>query len=477
MNRRLINIWAGILLLAACSREAGLEEAQLPEYVPIKLAINTRAANDPNSMNQDQTFSSLAIYLFGSDVNAAPEQAALVPSFPAVMTREIPIETQPGDKWLYIVANYTGKTFKQANGSIFTLSTTTTRQQLDNLTTESSSGFSPASLLMVGRQALTIVSGDNGRQIDLQLRRLQARVDVHVYKGTNFGSNAVALEYIKLGNQVRNSEVKFDYSASTPQMPSSPMYYEQTVTNTSSLTPYINGTILRPGDAEAIFYSYQNLVTVFSPVQVTAPYLEIKLNSNSNTYTYKGYITDNNQTSNKYSLLQNNVYQVLALLDINSKITLNVNVLPWNQQNIEYERPVTSNDFVFSPWSNSWGGNNAKTMNTNAGGLEDAVFQFELKAPFGAAWTATLTNGLDFRFTTSTAGLSSPAVSSGFTNSGSPEFIAVRASKRWTGEARDTEFYITVEGNEIPINPVIGGQRRYPGTDTRIRITQVASYN
>lgn len=61
-------------------------------------------------------------------------------------------------------------------------------------------------------------------------------------------------------------------------------------------------------------------MTAFSPVQVTAPALEIRLNSGGNAYTYKGYITDNNQTINKYSLLQNNVYQVLAILDINSKI-------------------------------------------------------------------------------------------------------------------------------------------------------------
>ena len=66
---------------------------------------------------------------------------------------------------------------------------------------------------MVGMQTFTVVSGDNGRKIDLILRRLQARVDVHVYKGVNFGSNTVTLEYIKFRNQVRNSEVKFDYSA------------------------------------------------------------------------------------------------------------------------------------------------------------------------------------------------------------------------------------------------------------------------
>lgn len=477
MNHRLMIILAYALLLAACSKEATTDEEQQEKSIPMKLSINALLLNDPMSINQDQTFGSLAIYLYSNDAASTLERSALLPSFSSVSTREIPVLTEPGVKLLYVIANYAGKTFRLANGSILTLSTTTTRQQLESIITESSGGFSPNSLLMVAKQTMTIADGDNGKLIDVILRRLQARVDVHVYKGANFGSNTVTLEYIKLHNQVLNSEVKFDYAVNTAQMTTSPMFSEQTINNSSVLSTYVNGTVLQPANAKAIFYSYQNLVTALSPVQVTAPYLEIKLNVNGTGYTYKGYFTDNNQIANKYSLLQNNVYQIVAILDTDAKITLNMNILPWDQQNIEYERPVTANDFSFGPWGTSWGGTNGKTMNTNVGGLEDAVFQFELKAPFGAAWSATLTNGLDFAFTPSTTGLATQAVSAGFTNPGSPYIIAVRASKKWTGDSRDTEFYITVEGNEIPINPMVGSQRRYQGTDTRIKITQVASYN
>ena len=477
MNHRLIIILISTLLAAACSKEDDAGDGQQGKSIPMKLSVNSGAVNDPMAINQDQTFGSLAIYLYDNDATSTLEGSALLPSFSSVSNREIPISTKPGEKLLYVIANYAGKTFRRTNGSLFTLTTTTTRQELESMVTESSGGFSPGSLLMVGKQAITITDSDNGLSTNVILRRLQARVDVHVYKGANFGSSPVTLEYIKLHNQVLNSEIKFDYTANSPQMLTSPMFYEQTVSNSSALSSYASGTVLQPANAKAIFYSYQNLVAAQSPIQVTAPYLEIKLNANGVGYTYTGYFTDNNQTANKYSLLQNNVYQIIAILDTDSKITLNMNVLPWNQQNIEYERPVTANDFSFGAWGPSWGGINGKTMNTKVGGLEDAVFQFELKAPFGATWSATLTNGLDFAFTPSTAGLATQAVSAGFTNPGSPYVIAVRASKRWTGDSRDTEFYITVEGNEIPINPVIGSQRRYQGTDTRIKITQVASYN
>lgn len=468
MNNRLTIILVSALLLGSCTKET--ESGDQPEVksVFVNLTVNTRAANDPMSINQDQTFSSLAIYIFDDDAGSALIQSALLPSFASISTKEIPIQTQIGVKTIYFIANYVGKTFRQTDGTLVTLNATTSRQVLENIVTESSGGFSPSTLLMVGKQTMTISSMDNGRSINVPLRRLQARVDVHVFKGPNFGSDIVTLESVTLHNQVLNSEVKFDYSGVFPQMLTSPMFSDQTVSGNTALLPYVEGLNLLPVNAQAIFYSYQNRVTQFSPVQLTAPYLEIKVNVIGITHSYTGYITDANQVNNKYSLLQNNVYQIAARLDVDSKIILNTQVLPWNQVNIEYERPITAADFSFGAWGASWGGINGKTMYTNVGGLEDAVFQFELKAPIGAAWVATLTNGLDFTFTSSTAGTAVTAVSHGFTNAGNPSLIAVRATKRWTGDSRDTEFYITVEGNEIPINPIVGLQRRYEGTDTRI---------
>lgn len=477
MNNKLIIILINTLLLGACTKVTLIDDAVVAKGVSLNLSINTMAVNDPISVNGDQTFSSLAIYLYNNDASSTLDKSALLPSFPSISTKDIPIETQIGSKTLYLIANYSGKTFRLTDGTVLTLSPTTTKAQLDKINTESGGGLSPNSLLMVGKQTIAITSTSNGTTIGVALRRLQARVDVHVFKGTNFGTNIVTLESVTLHNQVLNSEVKFDYVATLPQMLTSPMFTTQLIANSSVLSPYINGTILQPTTSQAIFYSYQNLVTASSPLQVTTPYLEIKLNSNGVGYTYKGYFTDINQLTNKYSLLQNNVYQIAAILDVNSKITLNMTVLPWNEKTIEYERPITANDFSFGAWGTSWGGINGKTMNTNVGGLEDAVFQFELKAPIGAAWTATLTNGLDFAFVSSTAGATAATVSKGFTNIGNPYLIAIRAQKRWTGDSRDTEFYITVEGNEIPINPIVGSQRKYDGTDTRIKITQVASYN
>lgn len=477
MNKKLIIMLVGTCLLSACTNESVIENGPDANSISMDLSVNTMAINDPAAINGDQTFSSLAIYLYNDDAAATLEQSALLSSFSSVSTKDIRIQTRTGTKLLYIIANYAGKTFKRANGTTLILSSTTTKQELESMITESSSGFMSNSLLMVGKQTLTLAPADNGKLVDVILRRLQARIDVHIFKGPSLLSDIVTLESVTLYNQALNSEVKFEYDKNTAQMVTPPLFNNQIITSNVPLLSFVDGSLLQPTDAKAIFYSYQNLAT--SANQTSAPYLEIKLRLAGivGLRTYKGYFTDNNQTANKYSLLQNNVYQVKATLDVETKIALNLQVLPWNRKEAEYERPVTGNDFSFGAWGNNWGGLNGKTMNTNVGGLEDAVFQFELKAPEGAAWTATLTNGLDFAFTQSTAGTTTATVSSGFANNGNPSLIAVRASKRWTGESRDTEFYITVEGNEIPINPLVGTQRQYEGTETRIKIRQVASYN
>lgn len=476
MNR-LIIILMSTILLGACTKESIIDDELQTKGVSLNLTVNTLAVNDPMSVNQDQTFSSLAIYMYNNDANSTLDKSALLPSFTSVSTKDIPVQTQIGTKTLYLIANYSGKTFRLVDGTVLTLSPTTTKSQLDNIITESSGVFSPNALLMVGKQTLNITSANNGSTVGVVLRRLQARVDLHVFKGPNLGAYNVTLESVTIHNQILNSEVKFDYDVNTAQMLSVPIIGTQIITSGAVLSNYVNGTVLQPATSQAIFYSYQNLVTAFTPLQATAPYMDIKLNSDGYTRTYRGYFTDNNQLANKYSLLQNNVYQITAVLDVDSKITLNMTVLPWNEKTMDYERPITANDFSFGAWGTSWGGINGKTMNTNVGGLEDAVFQFELKAPIGAAWTATLTNGLDFALTSSTAGTTTATVSKGFTNIGNPYLIAVRANKNWTGDSRETEFYITVEGNEVPINPIVGSQRLYNGTDTRIKIAQVASYN
>lgn len=102
-----------------------------------------------------------------------------------------------------------------------------------------------------------------------------------------------------------------------------------------------------------------------------------------------------------------------------------------------------------------------------------ADYSFSLTAPAGAVWTATLTNGLDFSFSTNGSVNGVPAVSKGIAGSDAQE-IKIGATKPWNGTSRHTYFYITVEGVKLKINPVqSNGSRQFPGdNDTDILISQ-----
>lgn len=464
-------------LLLSCNGYKDDQSNPMSKTVSYGLSISAMSLNDPMAILGDNTFSSLAIYVFNSDASNSLDRHALLPTFSPVSSRDIPITSTIGTKNVYVIANYSGKTLKLRDGTPITLSPSTTKAQLDNLMVESPSGLASNSLLMVGKSTIQLQPSNAGATTTIYLRRLQARIDVHVFKGTNFGSTNVTIESIELCNQALNSLVEFDYLLSTTSMLPSTIFNNHLIPLSNKVVqPYSPSVVLAPSNADAIFYSYQNLVSVFSPVQVTAPYLNINVVYNGIHKTFKGYITDIHQLSSKYSLVQNNVYQVLAKIDIDSRMDLSLTILPWNTLTTEHKRPIVSSDFNFAAWPSSWGGLNGKTIYNVPGILEDAVFGFELKTPINASWTASLTNGLDFGFVSSTSGLATPTVSSASANSGVTYYIAIRPTKAWVGSSRSTEFYITVDGNEVPINPIVGSSRLYEGTDTRILIKQVASY-
>lgn len=473
-------------ILMACTPE---EHESVTEPLMLNVSVSTRSTQDPMAINNDNTFQSLAVYVFNNAdaLNAESEQFTIAPvlSPTSQSTWSQSFSVSLGAKTIYVIANYAGNTLLNPDGSTLTLTNTTSRTQLNNLTVKNATGFTPPTLVMVGQQAATVNTANMNVTVPIAVAHLQARIDMHVFKGPNIGTGTVTLQSITLNNQVLNSTVQYVYNPATAQMPTTPLLNNQTIASTATIAPYVAGSSLTPSNAQAIFYSFQNLVPTTQPLPSTAPSITITALMNGVQHTYTGLLTDASQTYYPNSLLQNQVYQVTAVIDLKNQLSLSLNVLPWNETQINYNRPITSSDFSFGPWGTCWGGTNAKTMDTNVGGIEDAAFSFTLNTPAGANWVATLTNGLDFRFTpTALSALlgatpisTNTAVSQGTARPGIPYLIAVRAMKQWTGNLLNTQFYITVEGQEIPINPVVGTGFRYPGTATRITIMQVASYN
>lgn len=466
-----------ILGFSSCSDEQELVESDASIHV--NLGISTRStSSDTESQGSDNTFKSLAVFVYNAvdGTNALPERQLLSPSFvPADLSAwsySFQFEAQ-GTRIFYVIANYDASVLKRTDGTVVTLSPTTPRNVLDNLVVENASGFTSNQLLMVGKQSITLAPTDRDVSISVPLRRLQARVDVYVTRTPHMANTLLTVQSVQLIGQVLNSEVKFTYDPLTASMLASPNLASPTEVATSADVPvYDSNAVLDAASAKAIFYTYQNLVSPTTTIQ-----LKVNVSIGDRPHSYIGTLASPTSTPPKQSLMQNTVYKVVAILDEDIDINLNLTPQPWDKSDINYKRPITTSDFAFGAWGTSWGGLNAKTMNTNIGGLEDAAFSFELKAPEGANWVATLTNGLDFEFASTTSGINVTGVTSGVARAGIPYLIVVRATKHWVGMTHDTELYVTVEDAEIPINPVEGSGFHYPGTATRIKITQVASYN
>lgn len=441
----------------------------------IGITVSTRAATDNMGWAGDNKFITLAIYIFDNTTGVL-EASQLSTDLPND-TKSFSYKVATGTKSVYVIGNYEDKVLKRTDNSPITINESTTKSQLDDMIVESFSDFAPESLLMIGKEIVSLTPTDHNKNVNIAMHHLQARIDVHLFKGEKIASKDVVIESITLHNQILNSEVEF--GASTPIMLPYPSYANRATSfspsqplTTLPLTPSIT-----PDNAMAIFYSYQNLLSTPGVTTASTARLEVVAKIDGQPFTFNSFITDNSQTLNKYDLRQNNIYAITGILDIDPKINLNLIVLPWNISNISIDRPITTDDFIFAPVALNWGGDNGKVVYTNSANVEDAAFTFELKAPEGASWRATLTNGLHFAFAPTTSGVATNCVSSGYTRPDIPYTIAVKAISRWVGVLRDTEFYITVEGREIDINPLVGGLRKYEGTDTRIIIKQVASKN
>lgn len=104
---------------------------------------------------------------------------------------------------------------------------------------------------------------------------------------------------------------------------------------------------------------------------------------------------------------------------------------------------------------------------------DPATFNFNLTAPAGAVWAASLTNGLDFKLLSE-----GDYVSQGITRV-IPFYIRIVPTKTFSvGADRQSRFYITVDGQKATINPNGAGGpfddgRKYPGTETEILIKQI----
>lgn len=476
MDTNYRNIWKvglllTILILSACNQD----ESIMPENKDNKLmlAISTLVANDNMVKNGDSSFSSLALYIF-NESNGVCEYSELIPEIKPESVTEITrsVNISPQTKEIYAIGNY------NATGIIPSqlLTSSTTRDELEKWSIKNNQAFIASGIPMVGKQTVTI---DNAQTyIDIPMERLVSRLDIHLFKNNQLKDIPVHVKSVELVNQVTNTNGQYKSRKML-----SPVEKQSITTEFDALldTMSMNAIDLSPENAQAIFYSYQNSMP--SPVKDDniTPYLRITAEIKGIKHIYKGYITDNGHNEDKYNLLRNTVYSVIAMLEYpDNKLLLRTIVQPWTVSHSEIGYKVNDTDYLLEALNGNDTGalggfvqfpyiKNGQSLNQTS----YAGFTFKLSAPAGALWTATLTNGLEFAFATVDEQAGTVATSKGIAG---PETHTIRigATKPWDGKQRATSFYITVNGTKLKINPEQNGKRKFPGnSDTDILITQM----
>lgn len=461
------------LLLYSCSESETPVAETTNDQARLSFLIRTTSASNALVTGDEGSFSSLALYIFNKEDQHC-EYSELIPEFTPQKLQEFSrsVNVSPHTKIIYAIANYND------SDKVFSTPVTPelTLQQLESLTV-SGSTFTDSNLLMIGRKEV----GVNSKYVtaEIPLERLAARVDIYMFKNRELENSNVVVTSIKMMNQILNTNCVLEDTAMP--VPANLKNEVQSISegNILQLMPSDLSEIT-PDRAHASFYTYRNIVPDGKPDDST-PYLLITASFNGTSYTYKGYLTDQGQTANKYSLLHNTVYRVIAMLDHpDNQLIIKTTPYPWETAYSEIGQAITDSDYKLQPYNGNDTGastgivqfpyiSNGEARNETS----YASYSFSLTAPAGAIWTATLANGLDFTFGTNGSVSDTQAVSKGITRN-EPYEIKVGAAKSWNGTSKNTYFYITVEGVKLKINPIqSSGNRQFPGNnDTDILIRQ-----
>lgn len=480
--KRKYNILLGLLMFfvaltwVSCSdNENPIPKEEIKTEANLLLSIKTSALLDALAKGEDSKFSSLAIYIFNKS-DGYCEYSELIPNFTpetvSEYTRSVEVTSQT--KIVYAIGNYMAAGVSVSG----TLSSSTTMQELENLTASNTAPFSDTGILMIGKQEVDITSVFVEAEIPME--RLVARLDVYIFKNEDLKNDSVRVKSVEFVNQVTNSN--FAYQNNSMMSPVSKARVLHTIEVDTILYSMPSTTdLLIPENAHSSFYSYQNIATSTIPDSTAVtPYLRITITINGVEYVYAGYITDDGQTTNKYSLLRNTVYRIIAMLrHPDNGLELKIVPLQWDVTESEIGHEVKDTDFSLEPFNGDvWASTGIVQYPYRQNGLgmdmtSYAAYSFKLTGPKGAVWAANLTNGLDFTFGTNGSETGKKAVSKGIARDDAYE-IKVGATKSWGGKIRNTYMYITVGGVKLKINPIQSDNtRKFPGSnDTDILIRQ-----
>lgn len=260
--------------------------------------------------------------------------------------------------------------------------------------------------------------------------------------------------------------------------------------------------------------------------------IQVTVNDKPYDLEFKDYENGAPKDGTQYDIVRNHIYRYTITGVNDGKLVIKYKAMRWElvTSEIGYTASISCDlraensdeeaqyGILHKPTYTSKKYNNGGDYSILKPGTAGAIYRFDLQAPAGTVWTAHLSNNEDFYFSDSNYKDDKKLVSTGIARGSSdkylPYYIQINARNPWqaiedeNGEdleegeigfntlsdwgrkvesehrVVDTYFYITVSVDgihetELEINPIesentdFKGNRRFPGTATRIWIRQV----
>lgn len=391
---------AVIAALTACSSDdSPAAVAEGDEEITVKLQTSTRATADPLVRDDDDHFTSLAVYAFRQD-------GSFVALYRYDATGSVNEYTTPAfncgiaTKKLVAVANYAA--YADLSASLTKgLSETQVKALVANAS--GTTALAAGNILMAGEAAVSFTKPDTEDEditVSLPLRRLAARVDLFVFKEAGW-NDKVEVQSVTFDNGVLNTTLS--YAEGTVSVPSSPVYAPSATTQitTENALAAFEGdavTLWRNDDTylRGRWYTYRTSVA-YDNERAARFSVTVAINGTL-TRTYTGLVASGTPESGDITLDAGRVYQVQAVVMKNG-MEINTLVADWEDggtYELAFEYPTYSNPMVPISYTGT-PSTDAKfdqpTIYYDNSGSETAgtcSFQFSITGPVGHTWQPVL---------------------------------------------------------------------------------------
>ena len=398
--------------------------------------VNTRAAGDALFLD-DEVIERVRFLVF---VNGVLEKNSFFTAGETSFTNPFVLNVATGTKDIYVVANET-TTLSSLLQSI------TNKTALFSLLADEISESPSLPLVMTGNAMnVSVIEQIEPARNETQvtLTRVAAKVSLQLKKGDLVDEDVQITKVSLLSNAGKTTLF--------PTPPSTASVAPQSYWNfTKTLTPWVLNSTLSANAELGNIYLYENIT---GGDKTNATRLEIEALYNNIPTTYRVYLNENvssapnpgdanlsetTPSDHLYSLRRGYHYRVngtIVSMGEFDGLIHSTNVLPWEKLESEvlYERV-----FAINPHPTT-----TNRTYTVANTTDLVTFTFTLFNPIGSTWVAQLSNPIDFEFSTSGGAVSAGGLRTEYT-------ISIKTRNEQGTTERNTEFYITVGGVEIPL--------------------------